>query len=205
MLKAVLLATSMFVAAPVFAQDAPKPAESQPAQDVPAATTETPVTDDAADPAAETTTAATATPQDATAPAAQPAEVAAQPAPTTSPAPAEGVAAAPAPTTAASPAPVEAAAAQPAPAQQPASSQEQVAQAVGRDFGTYDADGDGALNATEFASWMGALRKAAEPTFAPDSPEAKTWSAQAFTSADADKSASVNKQELTKFLTPKGS
>ncbi|MES2987029.1 MAG: EF-hand domain-containing protein [Pseudomonadota bacterium] len=108
------------------------------------------------------------------------------------------------PATPAQPA-AETAAAQPAPTEQPASSQEQVAMAVGRDFGTYDTDADGALNAAEFGTWMGTLRKAAEPTFVAESPEAKTWAAQAFTSADADKSASVNKQELTKFLTPKAS
>ena len=198
MFKAVLLATSMLVAAPVFAQDAPKPAESQPAQEAPATTSETaPVTDDAApDATADQTATAAAAPQTAPAttgqrtPLPQPAEMAAQPAPAT----------------AAEPAPAETAAAQPAPAAaQPASTQDQVAEAVGRDFGTYDKDADGALNATEFASWMGTLRKAAEPSFAPESPEAKTWSAQAFTSADADKSASINKDELTTFLTPKPS
>ncbi|WP_066799173.1 EF-hand domain-containing protein [Sphingomonas soli] len=156
----------MLIAAPAFAQDVPKPAESQPAeaqsaQDVPAApaTTAESATDQAAQPAATPPADSTA----ATAPEAT------------------------------------------APAAQPATSQEQVAQAVGRDFGTYDTDADGTLNATEFAAWMGTLRKAAEPTFAPDSPEAKSWADQAFNSADADKSASVNKQELTAFLTPKSS
>jgi outer membrane biosynthesis protein TonB len=184
MLKAVFLATSMLIAAPVFAQDMPKPAESQPAQQAPTTTPEAaPVTDDAAPDAATDQTAAAA-PQ-TTEPAAQPAEMAAQPTP--------------------APAPAETAAAQPAPAAQPASTQDQVANAVGRDFGTYDTDADGALSATEFASWMGTLRKAAEPSFAPDSAEAKTWATQAFTSADADKSATINKQELTVFLTPKPS
>jgi hypothetical protein len=93
----------------------------------------------------------------------------------------------------------------PADQPQPAATQEQVAQAVGRDFGSYDKDADGALNQTEFAAWMGTLRKASEPSFQPGSPEAASWSAQAFTAADADKSASVNKQELTVFLTPKPS
>ncbi|RYE03990.1 MAG: hypothetical protein EOP61_02425 [Sphingomonadales bacterium] len=174
MLNSVLLATTMLIAGPVFAQDVPKPAESQPVQQAPAATPATPVTDDATDKAADATAS---TPQ--TAPAAQPAEVAATPA---------------AP-------PAKAAAAEPA----PASSQEQVAQAVGRDFGTYDKDADGALNAAEFGEWMVALRKAAEPSFVPGSAEAKAWQSQAFTAADADKSASINKQELTTFLTPKPS
>lgn len=193
MLKTVLLATSMLVAAPVFAQDKPATTEAQPGQETPAATMPaTPTTDDAAPDAAaapDATAQATPTPNAQTAqPTAQPAEMAAQPAP------AQPTASEPATATAAA-----------EPATQPAASQDQVAQAVGRDFGTYDKDADGSLNATEFASWMGTLRKAAEPTFAPDSPEAKTWAQQAFTSADADKSASVNKQELTTFLTPKPS
>lgn len=175
MLKAAILATSMLVSVPVFAQNVPKPAESQPAQPSPATTTEiAPASDDAA-PDATAAQAATAAPQTVPATAAP-----AQPA-------------------------AESAAAQPAPTAQPASTQEQVAVAVGRDFGTYDTDADGTLNATEFASWMASLRKAAEPSFAPDSTEAKTWASQAFTSADADKSASINKQELTTFLTPKPS
>ncbi|OJY53650.1 MAG: hypothetical protein BGP17_09025 [Sphingomonas sp. 67-41] len=106
----------------------------------------------------------------------------------------------------ASPAPGQPAAAASAatgPVATPAATQEQVAQAVGRDFGSYDKDGDGRLDATEFAAWMGALRKAAEPNFQPGSAEAATWANQAFASADTDKSASVNKQELTVFLTPK--
>ncbi|NYT42902.1 EF-hand domain-containing protein [Sphingomonas sp. R-74633] len=103
--------------------------------------------------------------------------------------------------------PAAAASTEPAavPAAQPAATQEQVAQAVGRDFGSYDKDADGKLNTTEFAAWMGSLRKAAEPTFQPGTPEATTWANQAFASADTDKSASVNKQELTVFLTPKPS
>ncbi|RYY22905.1 MAG: calcium-binding protein [Sphingomonadales bacterium] len=187
MLKTILLATSMLVAAPVFAQDAPATVDTQPAQEAPMTTAETPAETTVVDDAAPAQ-AATATPEGN--PTEAPAEMAAQPAPATTPA---------------SPAPVETAAAQPAPTEQPASSQEQVAIAVGRDFGTYDKDADGALSAVEFTDWMGALRKAAEPSFAPESPEAKTWAAQAFTSADADKSASVNKQELTTFLTPKPS
>jgi len=64
-------------------------------------------------------------------------------------------------------------------------------------------DGDGKLSQVEFADWMAALRKASEPGFQPGSAEATTWANQAFASADTDKSASVNKQELTVFLTPK--
>ena len=170
MLKSIILATSMLVAAPVFAQDA-KPAEAVPSQEqtAPATQEAVPVTDDAA-PAQTTEQAAAATPQTSPATAeanAQPATAAAQPA--------------------------------------PAATQTQVAEAVGREWGTYDKDGDSKLSKAEFGAWMTGLRSAAEPNFKPGTPEAASWEAQAFTAADADKSASVNKQELTVFLTPKAS
>lgn len=200
MLKPMLLATSMMFAIPALAQEAPKPDNSQPAQTAPAQDqAATPATDDKAPGVQEE-------PQDAAATA----QATPQP---TQPAPAQGVAQA---TTEASPAATASAApaaqpgAQPAtataaatPAATPAASQEQVAQAVGRDFGSYDKDADGKLSKAEFADWMGSLRKAAEPGFQPGSAEATTWSSQAFTSADTDKNAAVNKQELTVFLTPK--
>ncbi|AJP74229.1 hypothetical protein TS85_03265 [Sphingomonas hengshuiensis] len=85
----------------------------------------------------------------------------------------------------------------------PAASPDQVSQAIGRDFGTYDADANGALNQAEFGTWVSALRKASEPTFAPGSPEAQTWVGQAFAATDTDKNQSVTKEELTTFLTPK--
>jgi len=200
MLKPMLLATSMMFAVPALAQETPKPDNSQPAQTAPVQDqAATPVTDDKAPGVQEE-------PQDAAATA----QATPQP---TQPAPAQGVAQA---TTEASPAATASAApaaqpgAQPAtataaatPAATPAASQEQVAQAVGRDFGSYDKDADGKLSKTEFADWMGSLRKAAEPGFQPGSAEATTWSSQAFTNADTDKNAAVNKQELTVFLTPK--
>jgi len=196
MLKPMLLATSMMFAVPALAQETPKPDNSQPAQTAPAQDqAATPATDDKAPGVQEE-------PQDAAATA----QATPQP---TQPAPAQGVAQA---TTEASPAATASAApaAQPAtataaatPAATPAASQEQVAQAVGRDFGSYDKDADGKLSKTEFADWMGSLRKAAEPGFQPGSAEATTWSSQAFTNADTDKNAAVNKQELTVFLTPK--
>lgn len=178
MLKTVILATSMLVAAPVFAQDKPVAKESMPTQAKTADNMETtPATDDAAPDAKAAPVAAAATPQANPAPATQ----AAQPSPAqaTGPAVAE--------------------------ASKPGPSQEQVAQAVGRDFAKYDKDANGNLNAQEFGVWMSSLRKAAEPAFVPGSPEATAWAAQAFTSADIDKSASVNRQELTVFLTPKAS
>lgn len=174
MLKPMLLATSMLFAIPAVAQEAP--AQDKPAQAAPAPEQATPpVTSDDAAPAAQDE-AAPATTAEATP---VPTEPATQPA--------EVAASAPAAT----------------PAAQPAATQEQVAQAVGRDFGSYDKDADGKLNATEFAAWMGDLRKASEPSFQPGSAEATSWSTQAFASADTDKNASVNKQELTVFLTPK--
>lgn len=202
MLKPMLLATSMMFAIPAFAQETPKPDNSQPAQAAPAQDqAAAPVTDDKAPGVQEE-------PQDA----ATTAQATPQP---TQPAPAQGVAqttgtpeASPAATASAAPAAqpgTEPAAATAAatPAATPATSQEQVAQAVGRDFSGYDKDADGKLSKTEFADWMGSLRKAAEPGFQPGSAEAATWASQAFTNADTDKNAAVNKQELTVFLTPK--
>lgn len=178
MLKPMLLATSVLFAIPAVAQEAP--AQSKPAQTAPVPEQATPpVTSDD-----QATTAQAA------------------------PAPAETVAqdTTPAQPTATEPAqPAAVAAAEPSAtsAAQPAATQEQVAQAVGRDFGSYDKNADGKLDATEFAAWMGSLRKAAEPSFQPGSAEATSWANQAFASADTDKSASINKQELTVFLTPK--
>lgn len=203
MLKPMLLATSMTFAIPAFAQETPRPDNSQPAQAAPAQDqAATPATDDKAPGVQEE-------PQDA----ATTAQATPQPA---QPAPAQGVAqstgtpatpteAAPAATASAAQPGTEPAAATAAatPAAAPATSQEQVAQAVGRDFGGYDKDADGKLSKAEFSDWMGSLRKAAEPGFQPGSAEATTWASQAFTNADTDKNAAVNKQELTVFLTPK--
>ena len=173
MLKPMLLATSMLFAIPAVAQEVP--VQDKPAQAAPAPEQATPpVASDDAAPAA----------QDQAAPATTAEAIPAPSEPATQPA---EVASAPAAT----------------PAAQPAATQEQVAQAVGRDFGSYDKDADGKLNATEFAAWMGDLRKASEPGFQPGSAEAASWSTQVFASVDTDKSASVNKQELTVFLTPK--
>lgn len=208
MLKPMLLATSMLFAIPALAQETPKQDNSQPQQAQPAQDQEaTPATDDkqpgAQDKPADAATTAQATPapaQPATQPTA-PAEGVAQSA-TGTPAPAQ----AEQPVATASTPPANAPATRPtdsASAATPAATQEQVAQAVGRDFGTYDKDADGKLSQAEFTDWMGTLRKAAEPNFQPGSAEATTWGNQAFTSADTDKNASVNKQELTVFLTPK--
>jgi hypothetical protein len=184
MLKYILLATTMSIAVPAMAQ-------------------ETPVTDPAPAAQAATPDSSTVTPDTApveTAAPAQPVDTTAQ----TAPAPAEGQPA----QTAQQPAPADpatqpaqtAAAADP---NAPVTSETQIAAVVTKEFGTYDKDADGALDATEFASWMTALRTASEPTFKGDTPEAGKWATQAFAQADSDKSKTVNAAELTKFLTPK--
>jgi PPE-repeat protein len=175
MFKAILLATTVLVATPAFAQNKPMTA-TPPAQ-------EQTVTPDQTAPAPADTT--TATPADA-ATTAQ-----ATPAPQTE---------------TAQPTPAQpAATASAEPAAQPAATQDQVAQAVSRDFGTYDKDANGTLSQAEFGSWISTLRKASEPTFKPGSPEAETYVGQAFAATDLDKNKSIDKTELTTFLTPKAS
>jgi hypothetical protein len=178
MLKYVLLATTMCIASPAFAQETAPPDTQQ--QD------QMPVSEPA--PAAQE--------------APQPAEA---PKPTAAPQTPAPIAEAAQPTPAAQPAPAPVAAAQPAPATpaQPVTEQSQVAQIVNTEFSSYDKDGNGALDQTEFGAWMIALRVKAQPAFVAESPEAKAWVAAAFTQADADKNASVNATELTSFLTPK--
>jgi hypothetical protein len=235
MLKHVLLATTVALAVPAFAQDTPEtpaPATQQQTAPAPVAPGEATTPQDSTDPAPVTTETAPPLAESATEGASAPATPAtpAQPAtpaepatPTTeSPAaetPPQAVTPQPSqtdpapaqqPTTTTTPqaqtSPAQTAPAQPAPAQtaqQPATSQDQVAQAVGKEFGAYDKDANGGLDKTEFQTWMAALRKASEPTFSPDTPEATAWFGQAFTLADADKNAAVNQVELTTFLTPK--
>ncbi len=72
------------------------------------------------------------------------------------------------------------------------------------EFPSYDKDSNGALSETEFASWMVALKTASDPTTKAESAEVKKWIGQAFASADADKSKSVSKTELTGFLSQGG-
>ena len=95
--------------------------------------------------------------------------------------------------TTATTAPAETAAA----AAQPATG-DQVTSIVDAEFASYDKDGNGDLNKTEFAAWMDAL-KAKAPGGAGKPGDAK-WNDAAFAQADKDKSTSVSKQELTGFL-----
>jgi hypothetical protein len=215
MLKQFLLASSMLIAAPAFAQDAPASANTQSQTQTPPAAPETAPAPDAnrgtqgagtvSDTAPGEAVDADAVPAD---PA--PAADAAQP----SPAPAQ-----PAQPADAAPAPAQPSNAQPAPTPpqpgtatpnttataQPATTQDQVAQAVTRDFGTYDKDANGALSQAEFGAWMVTLRKASEPAFQPGTPAATAWLNQAFAATDADKNKTVTQAELTSFLTPKPS
>lgn len=88
---------------------------------------------------------------------------------------------------------------QPATTAQPAGPA-QIAQIVDAEFPTYDKDSSSDLNKEEFGAWMIALRTASEPGVDAQSAEVKTWTGQAFASADADKSSTVTKAELTSFL-----
>lgn len=76
----------------------------------------------------------------------------------------------------------------------------QIAQVVETEFPTYDKNADGALNSSEFGSWMVALRTASDPATKAGSKEMKAWTSSAFAQADIDKSKSVSKAELTGFL-----
>jgi hypothetical protein len=74
---------------------------------------------------------------------------------------------------------------------------DQVTTIINAEFPAYDKDGTGALDKTEFAAWMDAL-KAKAPDGA--KPSDAKWNEAAFAQADKDKSASINKDELTGFL-----
>jgi hypothetical protein len=83
---------------------------------------------------------------------------------------------------------------------QPATTADHVAKVVDADWSKYDADGNGELSKEEFGTWLGTLRKASEPGADLASTEMQGWMGQAFAAADADKSSSVSKTELTNFL-----
>jgi hypothetical protein len=214
MLKYVLLATAVTVAAPVMAQDASQTGAAAPgrapitgtatsstqapANPAPADATAqaAPATDPNAAPAVQTATApAQAAPAQAapmtSAPAQSAAAPAAQAAPAT-PAPAQQAAT---PSTSAAP---QSAAAEPA--QTTTATGSQVAQVVNAEFGSYDTNKDGKLDRTEFAAWMVKLKTASDPATKADSPATKSWVTSAFAQADTDKSKSLTQAELTGFL-----
>lgn len=95
------------------------------------------------------------------------------------------------------PAPAQDAAPAPAPA---ASKADQVKAVVDAEFPVYDADKDGNLSKAEFTKWVSALRDKSGATSTADDAKATKWLADAFTAADADKSAKVSKTEMSSFL-----
>ena len=111
-------------------------------------------------------------------------------APATAPTPATPMPAVPA----ADPAPIAS-----TPPAAPADPSAQIAEIVNREFPSYDTTKDGILNKVEFGAWMFALRKAANPALQDDAAN-KTYVAGSFATADTDKSKSVSKDELIKYL-----
>lgn len=85
---------------------------------------------------------------------------------------------------------------------QPATSGDAVASIVDTEFPAYDQNHDGQLDKAEFARWMVALKdqelKATGKSLPPA--EVTAWADGAFTTADADKSATVSKPELIAYL-----
>ena len=87
----------------------------------------------------------------------------------------------------------------------PVTGTDQIAQVVDVEFPTYDKDANGSLNTAEFGTWTVALRSATDKSVTADSKSMKAWAKSAFAQADADKSKSITKIELTGFLAqPKG-
>ena len=76
----------------------------------------------------------------------------------------------------------------------------QIAQIVDSEFPGYDKNSDGKLDKAEFSAWMVALKSKSDPSAKADEPTTVAWVGQAFTQADADKSAGIDKPELTTFL-----
>lgn len=200
MLKTLLLASSFMIAVPAFAQDAPGGGIKQQMPAPPTDQTSPSTSDDAAPGTQGAGTAEEADAAPTTSPA--PAAEAAQPTPDGS---APASATSPAQPTTTPENPTAATTTTPKTAAAVASTQGQVAQAIGREFAAYDKDANGALNKTEFNSWMVALRRASEPGFQSGSSEANTWLTNAFATSDTDKSGAVSTAELTSFLTPKAS
>lgn len=189
MLKYALLAGAMTMAVPALAQTMPNGGQTTP----PVTTPPAPATPPTATPPATAPVApppsaqpATPAPADAITPDTAP-SAPMPPAPSGSTTPA-------APVAPATPAAPTAAAAPAAP-----SAGAQVADIVGKEFSSYDKNGDGKLSQAEFGAWAFALRKAADPNLKNDAAN-KTWTTTAFGQADADKSKSISKDEMTNFL-----
>jgi hypothetical protein len=183
MLKQVLLASAVMIAAPVFAQDATQTTAT------PQSTQTTPPVESADPAAAAPTTGATPATPDAsmaqdstTAPAAQAPTAPATPSTATDTSTQSSTTTASADTA------------------QPANGGGQVGSIVNAEFASYDKNADGDLDQTEFGAWMIALKKASDPATKDTDPATKTWANGAFASADTDKSKKVTKEELTKYL-----
>lgn len=199
MLKHILLASSMMVAVPAFAQETPpteKPAEAPASPTTQEQTSPT----DAAPTAPEAPSAAPADSMvQTTPPAGAPTSADQAQTMTEQAQPAQQAQATPAQPATPAQQPAQTADATTTPAQ-PADKATQVAAVVGKEFPAYDKDSNGNLSQNEFGAWMMALRKASEPGFDTASAEATTWVGQAFAMADTDKDSAVNQSELTGFL-----
>ncbi|MES2289594.1 MAG: hypothetical protein V4530_07630 [Pseudomonadota bacterium] len=71
---------------------------------------------------------------------------------------------------------------------------------IASEFPTYDKDGNGTLDKTEFAAWMTALKAKTDAKPTPAAEMAK-WTDGAFATADKDKSKSLTLAELQTYLT----
>lgn len=84
----------------------------------------------------------------------------------------------------------------------PANPSNSVATIVDSEFPAYDANSDGQLDQAEFSRWMVALKdqemKATGSTLPAE--QVSAWASGAFTTADTDKSVSISKPELVKYL-----
>lgn len=102
----------------------------------------------------------------------------------------------------ADPAPTSAPASTDAAATPASANAEQVAAVVDKDFPTYDADKSGQLDKVEFSKWVLTLKDAELKASGKTMTQADlaAWASAAFTSADSDKSATITKTELGKFL-----
>lgn len=81
----------------------------------------------------------------------------------------------------------------------PANSTDAVAKVIAADWSKYDKDNDGSLSKEEFAAWMIALR-GQDPAQKAQTTDVQSWTNAAFAQADSDKSGTVTKPELERFL-----